>query len=135
MPVAGKIRSRSTTSISPAPRHRPCRAAYWLGALLLPPGLASAHEPHALPPDYPDTPAFSGHIEQVDVASGRYGFKELFAIGGDLFSAELNHCEGSLTIHKGADTYEFDGATKPGKWTDPENYERLMSSLMERSKR
>jgi len=64
MPVAGKSRSSSTTSISPAPRHRPCRAAYWLGA----------------------------------------------------------------------DTYEFDGATKPGEWTDPENYERLKSSLMERSK-
>jgi hypothetical protein len=83
--VAGKTRSSSTTSISPAPRHRPCRAAYWLGALPLPPGLASAHEPHAVPPDYPDTPAFSGHIKQVDVASGPYGFKEPFVIGGDLY--------------------------------------------------
>lgn len=132
--MPGKTRSRSTTSISPAPRNRPCRAAYWLGAPLLPPGLASAHEPHALPPDYPDTPALSGHIEQVDVASGRYGCKELFAIGGELFSAQLNHCDRSLTIHKGANTCEFDGATRPGEWTDPENYERLKSSLMERSK-
>ena len=82
--MAGKTRSSSTTSISPAP-HRPCRAAYWLGAWLLPPGRASAHEPHACPPDYPDTPAFSGHIEQVDVVSGRYGFKEPFAIGGNLY--------------------------------------------------
>jgi hypothetical protein len=43
----------------------------------------------------------------------------------DLFSAQLNHCDGSLTNHKGADTYEFDGATK----RENEPIPRIMSDL------
>lgn len=40
----------------------------------------------------------------------------------------------SVCVQKGADEYVFDGATKPGAWTDRETYERIAASLRGRSK-
>jgi len=61
-------------------------AAYPLGV--------RAHEPHVCPPDLPDTPAFTGHIEQDDIVAGAFRLSELFDIGQALFVAVFNVCDG-----------------------------------------
>ncbi|RDD61346.1 di-heme oxidoredictase family protein [Ferruginivarius sediminum] len=65
-----------------------------LGALLLSPGVAAAHEPHACPLDFPDSPVLSGHLEQADIAEGFVPFRELFERGRELFVAKVNKCDG-----------------------------------------
>ena len=61
-------------------------AAYPLGV--------RAHDPHVCPPDLPDTPAFTGHIEQDDIVAGAFRLSELFDIGQELFVAVFNVCDG-----------------------------------------
>jgi len=54
----------------------------------------SAHEPHVCPGWLPETPNYSGHIEQVDIVSGYYDFKFIFEKGRELFKANFNRCDG-----------------------------------------
>lgn len=42
--------------------------------------------------------------------------------------------DGSLTVNKAAESYEYRGAIKKGEWTDRENYERLKAGLRSGSK-
>lgn len=46
----------------------------------------------------------------------------------------VRETDGSITIHKGAEVYEFAGARKKGSLTDDENYQAIKSGLRARSK-
>ena len=45
----------------------------------------------------------------------------------------IEYADRSIVKHKGLDLYEFNGATRPGAWTDRENYDRIKASLAARS--
>ena len=64
--------------------------------LALCPGAAkvSAHVPHECPGWLPETPAYSGHIEQADIVSGKHDFQIVFEKGRQLFEASFNTCDG-----------------------------------------
>ena len=72
-------------------------AIVWLGlAIWLQAGSGGvgAHEEHACPDDYPDTPVLDGHIDQADIDSGDIEFEELVISGRELFNAVFNACDG-----------------------------------------
>lgn len=54
----------------------------------------SAHEPRVCPDWLPETPNYSGHIEQADIVSGIYDFQFVFEKGRELFEANFNTCDG-----------------------------------------
>lgn len=55
---------------------------------------SQAHDFHVCPADFPDEPAMSGHIAQVDIVDGLYNIEELFELGRELFVAQFNICDG-----------------------------------------
>jgi hypothetical protein len=57
-------------------------------------GGARAHNPHQCPGDFPDLPAIAGHVEQGDIDSKIYSFREVFRHGRQLFIANWNRCDG-----------------------------------------
>lgn len=46
------------------------------------------------PPDFPEGPALSAHIEQIDIKAGQYRFWDLFDKGKELFTTKMNLCDG-----------------------------------------
>ena len=54
----------------------------------------AAHDEHACPDGYPDSPSFDGHIEQADIDSGELKFQELVISGERLFDTIFNACDG-----------------------------------------
>ncbi len=63
-------------------------------ALSLGAGKVSAHIPHECPDWLPETPAYSGHIGQADIVSGKHDFQIVFEKGRQLFEANFNTCDG-----------------------------------------
>lgn len=49
---------------------------------------------YTCPPDYPEDPAFTQHIEQDDIASGKLSMQEVLDVGEILFSVDFNSCDG-----------------------------------------
>lgn len=41
--------------------------------------------------------------------------------------------DGRVIVKKALSRYGYSGVTKPGAWTDRENYDRIKASLLERS--
>lgn len=46
----------------------------------------------------------------------------------------VRYADGSTVKHKAQDEYEYHGATKPGSWTESDNYESLKARLPQLSK-
>jgi len=45
----------------------------------------------------------------------------------------IEYADQSIVKHKGLDLYQFNGATKPGDWTDRQTYDRIKNDLAARS--
>jgi hypothetical protein len=65
--------------------------------LLLVPALAGPRVASAnqCPPGLIDQPALTRHLEQNDIAKGKYSFKEIFDFGRQLFITNFNACDGA----------------------------------------
>ena len=53
-----------------------------------------AHEPHGCPPGVAETPSFSDHLRQEDIASRLLSLEGIFTAGEALFTAVFNICDG-----------------------------------------
>ncbi len=64
-------------------------------ALLVMTASRAGAQTNSCPPGFNDTPAFSTHLSQADIAAGKYSFAQIFNFGRKVFTTNFNKCDGA----------------------------------------